>query len=414
MRTILEMRRMPSGRRLGALMACVVCMWTGLAGVAAAAEPPNHNAPGERVVHCPADRPLGRLQVRDWDASEGDWQNLGEAKGDVHVPAQKALRLEVSKEGAANLSGLAECGPGTLQEIDLHELRVESEQLKHIGRLRGLRQLKLSKLRTSGDGLAVLRGLRDLEALTLTKCDLSDRDLKAIGSIRSLKRLDLSRTSITDDGLAFLKGLKHLESLDLSHTRIGDAGLRRLTALKALKDLDLSDSKVEGPGLKELAKLTALQSLDLPACVPPESMEALKALPVYGKLAARRVFRLSVVDTKTGKGIAGADVTFDVADNKTKTTTNAEGRVTCYLPKGKESYFRVEISKEGYVPMHAVWQANESEAIPEEFTLETEPGTAIGGVIVNEDNKPVQGATVKLLVPSDNKNGSSGFTVLVS
>jgi thiol-disulfide isomerase/thioredoxin len=361
------------GRPMTLLAGFVLVLAIFMAG-AALAEPPG--SPGERLVKFRGDASLGALKIRDWDSAADEWKDLGPAKGEIRVPAQKALRLEISKQSAAGLPGLSEVDPTALQALVVQEVRLDSGLLTWISRLAGI------------------------DSLRIEKCNLADSDLDVLKPLRGLRELSLSQTLVTDDGLKSMKGFKTLEDLDLSHTRVSDAGLKHVGSLTRLIRLNLSETKVTGDGLKHLSKLSALRTLKLPPTVSPDQIACLKGIPAYEPLAERRPFRLRVVD-KAGKGIPAAEVALRFPDNEVKTVTDADGRCACNLPKGKLDYLEIKTSQEGCVPMKMTWRSAADNQIPEEFLIEMDPGTTIGGIIVNEDGQPVKGATVSLLVPSN-------------
>jgi hypothetical protein len=113
----------------------------------------------------------------------------------------------------------------------------------------------------SEEQISQLGGLMHLQKLVLLRTPTGDRELRHIGRISGLRYLDLERTNITDEGLASLAGLTHLESLDLSRNEISDAGLLHLRPLKRLKQLRLYETKVTDEGIAELQR--ALPDLEV-------------------------------------------------------------------------------------------------------------------------------------------------------
>lgn len=73
---------------------------------------------------------------------------------------------------------------------------------------------------------------------------------------------------------------------------------------------------------------------------------------------------------------------------------DAQGRVTVKLP-AEPKRFNVSISTAGYGPYWAAWSSEDHEdPIPARFTAELEAGWSVGGVIVDDQGKPVAGASV--------------------
>ncbi len=96
-----------------------------------------------RIIRFPADRSMGTLYI---PAPSGHWEeeeDLGEARGDVRVPAAKPVGLRVSDEAATDLSPLATLEPNDLQEINLSCRHMNEDQLIHLRGLTGLTYITL-------------------------------------------------------------------------------------------------------------------------------------------------------------------------------------------------------------------------------------------------------------------------------
>ena len=72
----------------------------------------------ERIVHFPKDKSMGTLLVLDMNdvdtSGYDDWQPLCEATGDVKVPQEKVLRLDLDKKTGDDLSALSKLEPDDL------------------------------------------------------------------------------------------------------------------------------------------------------------------------------------------------------------------------------------------------------------------------------------------------------------
>lgn len=169
----------------------------------APAVPPSPPAETFRMVRFPADRALGTLFVRERSSGSFlDWKRLGEAVGDVAVPAGKGLRLDVREGGVADLDLLGTLGADDLQACFLYG--IADDDLTHILRLTGIAELYLSGAGITGEGIVHLLELKNLE------------------------RLYLYDTRVTDAGLACLRHLPRLRSLTISNAPVTDGGLDRL------------------------------------------------------------------------------------------------------------------------------------------------------------------------------------------
>ena len=105
---------------------------------------PNATA-GERTISFPTDVSMGKLSVRDRGSTEpGDWTDLGEARGEITVPAGKELQLIVDPKHSGDLSPLADLGPTDLQELHMKEVQIGDAGLSHLKGLTSLRLLNLT------------------------------------------------------------------------------------------------------------------------------------------------------------------------------------------------------------------------------------------------------------------------------
>lgn len=184
-----------------------------------AAAPVEAAATAFRTVRFPADRSLGILFVRDRNSGNFlDWKRLGEAAGEVAIPAGKALRLDVREGGVADLDLLAGLGPDDLQACFLYG--AADDDLTHILRLSGIEEVYLAGEGITGEGLVHLLELKRIE------------------------RLYLYDTGVTDAGLASLKHLPRLRSVTLCNAPVTEAGVNRLRlALPSCRVVTLQNAR---------------------------------------------------------------------------------------------------------------------------------------------------------------------------
>lgn len=120
-------------------------------------------------------------------------------------------------------------------------------------------------------------------------------------------------------------------------------------------------------------------------------------------------FTLSAVDKKTGTPVPNAEINVSLSGKgisnekkKQQLSTDAGGFCTIVFPVASPEYVRLNIKAEGYVPIYASWSnrdnAREPDPIPESFTFPLEKGTSIGGVVKNDQDEPVEGVEVHLLL----------------
>ncbi len=95
-----------------------------------------------------------------------------------------------------------------------------------------------------------------------------------------------------------------------------------------------------------------------------------------------------------GKAFPGVKVTVKRKDYATDTN----GIAVINFPE-RLSLLRVWVRKQGYVPLFVQWWPKEQadgHIIPEEYTVRLQKGTVVGGVVQDEQGKPVQGVSVEV------------------
>jgi hypothetical protein len=166
--------------------------------------PPEPSQASLRTVRFPADRSLGMLYVRDLrSGSFLDWKRLGEAMGDVAVPAGKALRLDVREGDAAGLDLLSTLSPHDLQACFLYG--AGDDDLTHLLRLIGIEEIYLSGTGISGEGLVHLLELKGLERLYLYDTSITDAGLMVLRHLPRLRSVTLCNAPVTEHGIDRLK-----------------------------------------------------------------------------------------------------------------------------------------------------------------------------------------------------------------
>ena len=134
--------------------------------------------------------------------------------------------------------------------------------------------------------------------------------------------------------------------------------------------------------------------------------QALVAFAQRHQAAVPRTMTVFVTD-ETGKPLAGADVfrnhVFEFEKDKAHIenqhyTSNEAGEVSLTL-SGTTVDLRLWVSLDGHVPLHAMWAKkfqSDGDQIPSQFTFSMQPGTEIGGSVVDERGQPVSGAIVEV------------------
>jgi len=266
------------------------------------------------TLHFPTDRSLGAILVLDQAKVETagyyDWEGLCEARGDVVIPAGKAVQLELSREGSLDLSPLKALEPNDVTFLFCRDTDVDDEGLQYVSHLTGLREIYLRSTQVLGPGLkylAPLTSLKDLDlgathvddkalvhllplsslvSLNLAGTPTGDAGMVHVGKLHSLVGLSMSN-GVTDEGLSHLQGLSSLQYLSGGSQAISDTGLAYLAGLTELKRLDLRETQVTNEGLKHLSKMQKLNYLVLyETPVTEEGLKVLAGLHSLEEIAA--------------------------------------------------------------------------------------------------------------------------------
>jgi beta-lactamase regulating signal transducer with metallopeptidase domain len=237
----------------------------------------NEAKTGERILHFPKDRPLGKLYIRMPNSGKDSGarlergridnsEYLGEAQGDVSVPPDGQLTLLVDPKAAANLSVLDKLQPDDLYGIVFpytggNPAGATDTVMPHIARLTGLKSLELFSTNVTDAGMKHLVALKKIEHLT-TSGRITDKGMIYVGQLLSLKYLELGGPSqVTDAGLQQVSKLTSLEGLALVGDRMGDEGLAHLRSLPQLSYLELQGTNFGDLGMVHLKQFQALKSL---------------------------------------------------------------------------------------------------------------------------------------------------------
>jgi uncharacterized GH25 family protein len=111
-----------------------------------------------------------------------------------------------------------------------------------------------------------------------------------------------------------------------------------------------------------------------------------------------RDFEIQVVDSVSKEPIPGAEVTIRMSGvQNRKDQTEDKGRVWVLLPEKDPSYLSIAVKKEGYVTNRLEYR--DGDAIPPTFTIELVRGISIGGMIQDEQGKPIAAVEMICMFP---------------
>ena len=221
-----------------------------------------------RTLRFPTDRSMGWLVLRRWNSPVVTWNDLrdgddeslldlGEARGDFHIPSGGEVGLTLSMPKARYvppssgprkiLADLFGGGlgfgihPNDIQFLALLYSTDDDMALDYVQRFFGdLTDLPILHLHRYF--------FRDGNVCGAARSYITDEGLKSLRDMVGLRRLTLEGQCITGKGLYHLREMKKLEYLDLEGTLVGDEGLENIANLSGLEWLYLGNTVVTDAG----------------------------------------------------------------------------------------------------------------------------------------------------------------------
>lgn len=269
----------------------------------------------ERALHFPQDQSIGEIALIADDYVKLEVSRefhpgyvfapscyLGQARGDVVIPAGQCACLHLGGKGATRqqcFDCLRSLNPNDVQDLDfLQPLQVDDAFLPYVARLTGMTHFCPVSARFSGKGWATLRTLTRLEHIC-TPYGLTDDEMAGIATLQTVNEMEIVATKLTDAGLASIAELRNLEVLHLDgNAKMTDDGLKALATLPKLRHLRLTGPFTDR-GIQYLASLPSLKVLWLES--PNVSEESLRHL-----VQSRSLERLCVpwLDRITDRSLA--------------------------------------------------------------------------------------------------------------
>lgn len=208
------------------------------------------HTPADTILHFPDRRSVGRLEV--WEAEDGTWQPLAEARWRVVVPGQRPAALWIDHDVTdADLAFLASVPPNVLDALMIATPSVGDATFAMVEHLSSLRVLSIPGTGITDAGLESLAPLRCLVALNLSGCAVSSDGMSSLHS-PPLRTLMLRGTQVDDAVVDHLAQLPELRYLHLSNTAVTDAGLATLLAIPTLELVALNGSLVSPDGIARM------------------------------------------------------------------------------------------------------------------------------------------------------------------
>ncbi len=254
-----------------------------------------------KIISFPENKSLGILSIRDsgiggrksWEG----WKELGQARGNISIPNNKEIRLEISDNNYENLAGLASLKSNDIKVLSIYCRNLQDSDLVYLKELTGLESLVLSSgisrytCPLNGEGFVNLNGMTSLKKLLLQFTKVNDENLVFLKSLNSLNELTIMNDNeITGEGLVYLKDLPSLRTLSFYSVPIDDVGLENLKGMDQLEYLNLQYTNITEKGLSHLGGLRGLKMLVLPPEATDDVLSNLQGLVLLEEL--------SISDTK--------------------------------------------------------------------------------------------------------------------
>ena len=150
-----------------------------------------------------------------------------------------------------------------LKSLEIYEVKIELDGLKHLPELKGLETLFLKCSKIDDASLSFLSGLSSLTWFEFESSNLKGHGLRHLAGIKSMERMELNELPLEDADVEFLATMPRLKYLQLEGTNVTDVALSYLAQATGLRSLDLASTQVKGAGLEYLKNCKKLWSLSL-------------------------------------------------------------------------------------------------------------------------------------------------------
>ncbi|HEY9718145.1 MAG TPA: hypothetical protein V6C69_11785, partial [Trichormus sp.] len=230
-------------------------------------KPTSANA-GEQILEFPRFS-MGKLYLRRFtdpiSGSSWDKHKIGEAQGEVRLPADARVRLELSYAGCEDPAPLLSIKSPALAAIDLRDLEnCDDKTMGFVGRISSLTDVNCAGADVGNAGVAKLLALKNLDQLDIQKTLVTGDGLATVGKMTKLVRLAVGYNQLTDDSLKYLEPLQELHFLYIPACQLSDKCLVHIAKLRKLNHLELfNNQKISSKGMDMLATLPDLRTLTL-------------------------------------------------------------------------------------------------------------------------------------------------------
>ena len=236
-------------------------------GTAVAHDSKQNSIAATRMLAFPEKVSLGSLYKLD---AKTDWtqekhpigQYIGQAKGNVYVPANSDIYLNGNYQLMENPQYLDALSPDDLQLLGLQGMEGNDKDFPYIGKMTGLKRLSLDGFVMTDADLSLLKNLTKLEALSVWNTGIEGTGFKDLAGLKKLRLLMLGNNVLVPAAFKYISALPALEDINAVAVPINDVGLAYLAKLPNLKKLRIPNCKdVTGKGLRALKSTARLEDI---------------------------------------------------------------------------------------------------------------------------------------------------------
>lgn len=160
-----------------------------------------------------------------------------DAIGQVSVPSDISLVLNVNPQSAASMRWLTEIESTQLKQLYLGQTGINNENIQFISHLTSLEMLSFNHVYENINDLGThhLKPLINLRSLGLNATDIGNITLSYLSDMHQLEYLSIGATNVTDNGLNQLYVLSSLKGIcfDLAYS----GGRKNYVTLKGIEGL---------------------------------------------------------------------------------------------------------------------------------------------------------------------------------
>lgn len=220
----------------------------------------------------------------------------------------------------------------------------------------------------------------------------------------------MTKATIVAAGLAVITGIPYLvhrqnslnprqESVDSSQTLVVEPNTVSIMPPHPIHRT--REENTQAAGAESYALASLVEQVDNHTNQSPSSTSHQKVPDDITHAVNENSLALTVVNKKDGTPLSGVTLTIRQNSKKQTAVTDKNGQYQIDFTNPRPDYLSITAIAEGIVPTRISFRSEEHDTIPKQLRMHVEAGTSIGGLIHNENGRPIEGATVFLLVPNE-------------